>query len=1134
MGSLLGPEQVIFIGVTDPCDPRVETADEVRDRLLEAARHLPADRLGATDDCGFAPFGDNTSISRETAFAKIAARIQGAKMATLPAPQAPNAAPRAGPSRPKRTLGKTVDAYEYPLPRSVRKILENGWNVHIPWTHTTDEYCQSHTHSSKLDNTVKISGDGQIVISDTIALSADGEDSLRFDQWFSGYKRVLPALLEYPSLTEEQPLWEAHFNRIVSKPQLTKFWPVYRAYDIRIRTLALTTDIDPSIEHKDLPTLPQAHQACLNGSDPHPQVGPPADPHILPLRTIHPNFQRPKLPNIKPTRPFGVFYVENAAMVAPNLASAKAHSTSCSRTANGYSHRDSECATSTTGLKVAHVPVAPLDSTIARCVETTHTRPSLAENDPRKIVTPLVPDTWESMLKTYDLWDDYEDVPTGLRYGFRIGVSSILNDTRIPKNHKSATDRPTVITRHINKEVSAGRYSGPFSLNTLTEIFGHFHAAPLGIIEKASSPGEFRVIQDFSFPRDTSYHSLNSQINPDNFPCDWGFFSNVAKIIATIDPASEAATFDVEAAYRQMPVHIDDQPRMVVIWNGFAWVDHCVPFGAASSNGIFARCGDAKRRVLELKFHTFVLKWVDDFLIFRIPSSKSPLKFTFGIDEILEFAIPLGWPWKESKTRPFASLFIYIGFEWNIRDRIVCIPLPKCQKYTRKIAEWIQSPKVTLRFTQTILGTLTHCALAVPEGRSRLSGISRFAATFSTAHQDRFKARTPSSWAKADAECEPALCAYAASFAGSYAGGTAASSIAALKAHHHRHNLPWAGSQRLSCVLKGVSRLAPPQLSDSKRPPVTLEMLSALHSDLKLSTSFDTAIFAIALVAFWSQCRLGELLGSSRLRHNPRTQPCRKDLIKAPSSLPDGLWKLNLPRTKTSFHSGEQVLIAHQTDPFDPTKALDALFQLNPNFPPSAHLFAYSCPKLGGPRNITREEFLDKCNSIWEKRGFPRFTGHSFRIGGTTELLASGTAPDIVKTTGRWTSNSYLKYWRANDFNDHQPTPGWVHAWVPPFIMAVSPAPGALASSCRHHGARGRVLKFTNTPKKIKHKRKKAEMAILKYYKVDLDGKIKRLRECLNAEPGTSVFMAFQPDCQYCSKCHLTYTFVPGTKLPAA
>jgi len=35
------------------------------------------------------------------------------------------------------------------------------------------------------------------------------------------------------------------------------------------------------------------------------------------------------------------------------------------------------------------------------------------------------------------------------------------------------------------------------------------------------------------------------------------------------------------------------------------------------------------------------------------------------------------------------------------------------------------------------------------------------------------------------------------------------------------------------------------------------------------------------------------------------------------------------------------------------------------------------------------------------------------------------------------------------------------------------------------------------TPKKIKHKRKKNKLAVLKYYKVDGDGKIERLRrEC--------------------------------------
>lgn len=75
------PEQQIFVGVTDPIDPRIETPAEVRDRVLEAAEVIPLDRLGTTDDCGFSPFGDDTSTPRDTAFAKIRARIEGTALA---------------------------------------------------------------------------------------------------------------------------------------------------------------------------------------------------------------------------------------------------------------------------------------------------------------------------------------------------------------------------------------------------------------------------------------------------------------------------------------------------------------------------------------------------------------------------------------------------------------------------------------------------------------------------------------------------------------------------------------------------------------------------------------------------------------------------------------------------------------------------------------------------------------------------------------------------------------------------------------------------------------------------------------------------------------------------------------------
>lgn len=58
-------------------------------------------------------------------------------------------------------------------------------------------------------------------------------------------------------------------------------------------------------------------------------------------------------------------------------------------------------------------------------------------------------------------------------------------------------------------------------------------------------------------------------------------------------------------------------------------------------------------------------------------------------------------------------------------------------------------------------------------------------------------------------------------------------------------------------------------------------------------------------------------------------------------------------------------------------------------------------------------------------------------------------------------------------------------------------------------GAKKRKKKTYTTPKKIKHKRKKVKMAVLKYYKVDGDGKIQRLRrECPAPSCGAGVFMA--------------------------
>ncbi|HEV3439036.1 MAG TPA: hypothetical protein VG122_16840 [Gemmata sp.] len=77
----LKPDQRVFVGVINPIDPRIETPEEVRDRVLEAAEYIPVKQLGTTDDCGFSPFYDDTTTSRDTAFAKIRSRVLGTAMA---------------------------------------------------------------------------------------------------------------------------------------------------------------------------------------------------------------------------------------------------------------------------------------------------------------------------------------------------------------------------------------------------------------------------------------------------------------------------------------------------------------------------------------------------------------------------------------------------------------------------------------------------------------------------------------------------------------------------------------------------------------------------------------------------------------------------------------------------------------------------------------------------------------------------------------------------------------------------------------------------------------------------------------------------------------------------------------------
>jgi 5-methyltetrahydropteroyltriglutamate--homocysteine methyltransferase len=80
--STISQVRCFSFGVTDRINPRWETPEEIRDRVLEATRIIPVESLGTTDDCGFSAFADDTSTTRDTAFAKVKSRVEGTLMAS--------------------------------------------------------------------------------------------------------------------------------------------------------------------------------------------------------------------------------------------------------------------------------------------------------------------------------------------------------------------------------------------------------------------------------------------------------------------------------------------------------------------------------------------------------------------------------------------------------------------------------------------------------------------------------------------------------------------------------------------------------------------------------------------------------------------------------------------------------------------------------------------------------------------------------------------------------------------------------------------------------------------------------------------------------------------------------------------
>jgi hypothetical protein len=260
------------------------------------------------------------------------------------------------------------------------------------------------------------------------------------------------------------------------------------------------------------------------------------------------------------------------------------------------------------------------------------------------------------------------------------------------------------------------------------------------------------------------------------------------------------------------------------------------------------------------------------------------------------------------------------------------------------------------------------------------------------------------------------LAAFVSSWCGQISDKTVDGWLSGIRKHHDYMGAPWKGDFLLATVLQTIEKQVLTTSRRPPRPPASYAHIEALAKDLDFTSNcFEAAVFAIACVAFWGICRLGELTIPSINTFDPQFHASRSSPLDR-RTLENGtrylVWHIPFDKVKRE-HGADINLTARPSTIICPVFAMENHLRVNSvGIPPGAHFFSFRTNS--GWKPMPKSWFLDRCNAVWKARGLESLFGHSFRIGGATEMLLLGIPPDVVMVQGRWTSRAFMEYWRRS------------------------------------------------------------------------------------------------------------------------
>ena len=267
---------------------------------------------------------------------------------------------------------------------------------------------------------------------------------------------------------------------------------------------------------------------------------------------------------------------------------------------------------------------------------------------------------------------------------------------------------PRIIEEKIDKELSLGRFSGPFQVPPYTS----FIISPLGLREK-KTPGEYRVIHNLSHPYDET--SVNHNIPKESAKVQYASITDAISFINSFGPGCYMAKTDIKSAFRIVPVHPDDRHLLGFKWKGRYYFDNCLPMGCSSSCQLFELFSTALHWIVANYLPAVgVVHVLDDFLF--IAENREICQEALKLFE--DICLDIGVPLAPEKTMGPSQVLPFVGIQLDTIQMEASLPEDKVEKFSGLIQQFLLRKSVKLVELQSLTGMLNFACGVISPARA--------------------------------------------------------------------------------------------------------------------------------------------------------------------------------------------------------------------------------------------------------------------------------------------------------------------------------------------------------------------------------------------------------------------------------